>query len=62
MPVTVSLPDETLAADRAFEHFHCQMGPDMVLHVTELAVLDAAVEASELLQAEPRLLVQKVPL
>lgn len=58
MSVAVSLPDEALVADGAFVHFDGQMGPDMVLHVTELAVLDVAVEAGELLEAESRLLVQ----
>ena len=60
MSVAVSLPDEALAADGAFVHFDGQMGTDMVLHVTELAVLDVAVEAGELLEAESRLLVQVV--
>ena len=62
MSVAVSLPDEALAADGAFVHFDGQMGTDMVLHVTELAVLDVAVEAGELLEAESRLLVQVVSL
>ena len=62
MSVAVSLPDEALAADGAFVHFDCQMGTDMVLHVTELAVLDVAVEAGELLEAESGLLVQVVSL
>ena len=60
MSVAVSLPDEALAADGAFVHFDGQMGTDMVLHVTKLAVLDVAVEAGELLEAESRLLVQVV--
>ena len=38
------------------------MGTDMVLHVTELAVLDVAVEAGELLEAESCLFVQEVSL
>ena len=62
MSVAVSLPDEALAADGAFVHFDGQMGTDMVLHVTELAVLDVAVETGELLEAEARLLVQIVSL
>ena len=62
MSVAVSLPDEALVADGAFVHFDGQMGTDMVLHVTELAVLDVAVEAGELLEAESCLLVQEVSL
>ena len=62
MSVAVSLPDEALVADGAFVHFDGQMGTDMVLHVTELAVLDVAVEAGELLEAESCLFVQEVSL
>ena len=35
------------------------MRPNVILHVAQLAILDIAVQATQLLQAEPRLFVQK---
>ena len=62
MSIAISLPDEPLVARLTLEHFNCQVRADVVLHVAQLAILDMAVEAGQLLQPQARLLVQIVAL